>query len=445
MIIRFWWNSFIQIFYENSSIVCDPWVNEILPGYGWLPSETFTYSKVLDSISSCDYLYISHLHYDHLDERLLIDALAERRKDNLTIIIPKLNHSHLYSKLSPLRNLNISINEINPFIETTLSNGLSVTLIPHMTESSSCIDGSGYQIDSSIIFKDLKSGSTFFNTVDNPLSPDDFSFIMQKLSLDSITLATKACGSASQYPQSFLDIDRLNERSNVLNKMSNRAVESINCIKASYFIDAGGSYRLPDRLSCLEPFKACFNPSDYSLITPSVTSEQLSLSLNEQVVIGSDSLTVETLSSNFRTTSSDSQPLFPSPITFPKLDITFHQLLDIAARHFYARLSLFSSQLDFPFALNIYAYDELLIDSSASKLLITSDYSLYYTLESNNSISTHQKNYILDLHVEKPLLFSCLLKKVSWNTALTSSAIICRRSPNVYKPILEHALNFLVC
>ena len=295
MIIRFWWNSFIQIFYESTSFVCDPWVNEILPGYGWLPSESFSYSKVIDTISSCDYLYISHLHYDHLDECLLIDALAERRNDNLTIIIPKLNHSHLYSKLSPLLNFNITITEIEPFVETTLSNGLVVTIIPHMTESSSCIDGSGYQIDSAIIFKDPKTGSTFFNTVDNPLSPEDFNFIMQKLSLDSITLATKACGSASQYPQSFLDIDRLKERSNVLDKMSQRAVESINRIHASYFIDVGGSYRLPDRLSSLASFKACFTPSDYLLINPFVTSKQLSLSLNQQVVIDSDSLTVESL------------------------------------------------------------------------------------------------------------------------------------------------------
>ena len=79
------------------------------------------------------------------------------------------------------------------------------------------IDGSGYQIDSSIIFKDPFTGSTFFNTVDNPLSPEDFSYIRRRTSLSSITLATKACGSASQYPQSFLDLDRVNERSSVLN------------------------------------------------------------------------------------------------------------------------------------------------------------------------------------------------------------------------------------
>ena len=106
---------------------------------------------------------------------------------------------------------------------------------------------------------------------------------------------------------------------------------------------------------------------------------------------------------------------------------------------------MYSAQINFPFTLNIFAYNELLIDSSSSQLTITSDHSLCYSLESNNSLSSSHDNYTLDLHVEKPLLFSCLLKKVSWNTALTSSAIICRRSPNVYKPILEHVLNFLVC
>ncbi|EUA43769.1 beta-lactamase superfamily domain protein [Mycobacterium xenopi 3993] len=51
------------------SILCDPWVN---PAYfaSWFP---FPDNSALDwdQLGQCDYLYISHLHKDHFDAKLL--------------------------------------------------------------------------------------------------------------------------------------------------------------------------------------------------------------------------------------------------------------------------------------------------------------------------------------------------------------------------------------
>ena len=53
------------------SILCDPWVN---PAYfaSWF---VFPDNSGLDwaALGDCDYLYVSHLHLDHFDARLLGD------------------------------------------------------------------------------------------------------------------------------------------------------------------------------------------------------------------------------------------------------------------------------------------------------------------------------------------------------------------------------------
>ena len=53
------------------SILCDPWVN---PAYfaSWFP---FPDNSELDwdGLGDCDYLYVSHLHKDHFDAKLLTE------------------------------------------------------------------------------------------------------------------------------------------------------------------------------------------------------------------------------------------------------------------------------------------------------------------------------------------------------------------------------------
>ncbi|MEE4023964.1 Rieske 2Fe-2S domain-containing protein [Gordonia sp. PKS22-38] len=64
------------------SILCDPWVN---PAYfaSWVP---FPDNSELDwrSLGDCDYLYVSHLHRDHFDER----NLRENINKDATVLLP---------------------------------------------------------------------------------------------------------------------------------------------------------------------------------------------------------------------------------------------------------------------------------------------------------------------------------------------------------------------
>jgi UDP-MurNAc hydroxylase len=68
---------------EAGSILCDPWVN---PAYfaSWFP---FPDNSGLDwdSLGDCDYLYVSHLHKDHFDAKLL----AEHVNKDAVVLLPE--------------------------------------------------------------------------------------------------------------------------------------------------------------------------------------------------------------------------------------------------------------------------------------------------------------------------------------------------------------------
>ena len=64
------------------SILCDPWVN---PAYfaSWFPFPDNTRLD-WDALGDCDYLYVSHLHRDHFDAKLL----TEHVNKDATVLLP---------------------------------------------------------------------------------------------------------------------------------------------------------------------------------------------------------------------------------------------------------------------------------------------------------------------------------------------------------------------
>lgn len=78
------------------SILCDPWVN---PAYfaSWFP---FPDNSALDwdALGDCDYLYISHLHHDHFDPRLLAECVNR----DATVLLPDYPVPDLRAELEAL-------------------------------------------------------------------------------------------------------------------------------------------------------------------------------------------------------------------------------------------------------------------------------------------------------------------------------------------------------
>ena len=91
------------------SILCDPWVN---PAYfaSWFP---FPDNSRLDwnALGDCDYLYVSHLHKDHFDAKLL----TEHVNKDATVLLPEdLPAAHaLFAGQTALPSMQIGLSSVN--------------------------------------------------------------------------------------------------------------------------------------------------------------------------------------------------------------------------------------------------------------------------------------------------------------------------------------------
>ena len=315
MKIRFWWNAFIEIEINDCKVVCDPWINEIKPGYGWQPNSLYDLEKIHDCLNSANFIYISHIHYDHYDPLLLFDSNLNK---NIPILIPKLKNNHLFKNIRS--NFQNPIIELIPFSKKKVSKDLELCLIPQMSSSTSNIEGIGYDMDSSLIFHDLNDGSTFFNTVDNSLSPKNFSEIKNMNLYQKIDLLTLPCGSACEYPQSYLGINRENERKRLKQISYETIKKQINALDCSSFTNAGGEYLICNRLRQLEKYKVFQEPNDLNEIAKETGKNYLHLKNKMEVFINNGEISIKELENNFRF-SKNKNIVDPQVINEPELNL----------------------------------------------------------------------------------------------------------------------------
>ena len=447
MKIRFWWNAFIEIEINNYKIVCDPWINEIKPGYGWKPNCPFDVDKVYECINSSDLIYISHIHYDHYDPSLLRNS---NLKKDIPFLIPKLKNNHLSNSLK--NNFPNPIIELTPFLKKELSKNVEICLVPQMTSSSSNKDGIGYDMDSSIIIHDLIDGSTFFNTVDNSLSPNNFTAIKDMNLYPKFDLLTLPCGSACEYPQSYLGIDREYERER-LKKISYETIKrQINALDCSNFINAGGEYSICHSLNDLERYKVFQDLNDLQRIAEETGKNYVHLKMDQEIFITKGQTRVNNLQDSFRLRS---KKIISNEDSFNDLETNSKLLpfdgfnekklmneLDIARSSLYKKIDNLNLNFDNKLEIKIYIYPNIPNVSSSTAYLKISDEPIktFELLKPKGE----KKERSIDLHCSVQLLIDCINKKTSWNTALTSSSILIERTPNIYNPSDQHIINFAV-
>ena len=90
-------NSFISVEGANSIITCDPWIGKTTDN-GWFSYPIKNQKDVDKKIFNSDFVYISHLHCDHIDPK----TLKKFDKKNLTFIIKKFKNGVLRKRLKKL-------------------------------------------------------------------------------------------------------------------------------------------------------------------------------------------------------------------------------------------------------------------------------------------------------------------------------------------------------
>lgn len=170
MKIQHFCNSFLSISEGQTRLACDPWVG--ITSHGGCMSTPIISGgrKILEDLNTT-YLYISHLHADHIGGLPIYkeNILTVLSKKNIPLFIKNFKIKALYRRLIKLGFKDIV--ELNGWETRKISDDMEITIIPtDVTNTSDLDDDINYDLDTSILIKSLVDGTYFYNNVDSPMS-----------------------------------------------------------------------------------------------------------------------------------------------------------------------------------------------------------------------------------------------------------------------------------
>jgi UDP-MurNAc hydroxylase len=430
-------NSFILIESQDVKICCDPWVGNANYG-GWHSFPEFEKNDIINYLKDFDIVYISHLHDDHLDTKFLKESGLYNKK----FIIKKFQYNTLYNRLK-----SIGVNEIyelEPF-ELFTYNGIKLSILPQMATNSSEIDEDvEYDLDTSIIVAD--QDTVFFNQVDNPYSKQDFNELAKWIELNygKITITALMAGAASEYPQAFLNIDRLSEKNRIIKSELNRLINVLQILKPNYYFAAGGTYFIPGNLYKLNSFVALPN-------TEQIKNElQLNnISTNFLELEGGKSVTIDAANKSLITTSipnisndmsisieNHKNDLYDYEVEVN--DITFNALVELfSSAKINWKKELVNKKIEIEQDLEFIIYNKMQLNDD----LATICEEPIGELKLSNNIQDSKG--LLKIHIDIRSMYLCLIRKKVWNGTIGALCLF-ERTPNVFYPSVTFSLNYLI-
>jgi hypothetical protein len=258
-----WFRSATVGIYTDSGtrILCDPWITNgaFIGSWFHFPKlEGFEFKELVNR--KWDALYISHLHADHFD-RKLVAAIARNQPDCL-VILPKFAHRWLYRAVAncgfePHRILEVETNKsfkLKDFAIKVFTAdfcdpqvcGLSAPCLPISPRESS--------IDSLALFE--ADGQRILNAND-ALAVQSASKLWP--TIGTVDLLLGHYGGAGPYPQAFVGInndDKIFEAKNLAGIFVNRLLDTSVKLKARFVMPYAGQYILGGTLSKLNPYRS---------------------------------------------------------------------------------------------------------------------------------------------------------------------------------------------
>jgi len=286
MIIQHFCNLFISVSSGEELILCDPWLGLACHG-GWHSFPILDPKVISSKLANPALVYISHLHTDHFSTATL-KLLAST---NTSFLIKRFPDHKLRNAIRSLGFTKII--ELDPFNPTKIGN-FEFTIVPQFeTNTEDLCDEVGYDLDTSLVIKEISSNKVFFNAVDNPLSLNSLkkvrNFVETKLN-SSIDVACMARGAASEYPQCFPEIDRRAICDNYSLTSAHRYVESIDALGVGISFPAGGRYAISGRFCSLNRYIAQPSPA---LITEVLSKSTPKIDSSLVYIEGGGSITID--------------------------------------------------------------------------------------------------------------------------------------------------------
>tara|TARA_B110000483_G_C18164640_1_gene530745 strand:+ start:491 stop:1822 length:1332 start_codon:yes stop_codon:yes gene_type:complete len=434
-------NSFVSVKEKNTLIACDPWIGYGLEN-GWLSFPIYKNgSQLLDKIKP-NYIYISHLHCDHLDKI----NLNKIKKKNIKIIIKNFKNKRLKSKISELGFKNII--ECDEWKKYRLNKDLSVAIVPQIsTNSSNEDDAVNYDLDTSIVMQSNSTKKVFYNNVDNPLSFTDLVKVKKFIKKEfkrNIDICCLPAGAAGEYPHCFMNINRAKEKDTVINSHLKKLVKQIRILKVKNFFHAGGIYTIYGKFHSLNSLIAVPTENQINDILKNLKINYFNI-LGGNSLISKNNEWKKIISKNFNLSTKRDIIKKSSKVKYfyekniikfneKKLDLQF---LNSKKKYFeiIKNFKIKSSwQIDF------YIYKNLKIDSYSKIDKKKSNFLKKYSLKYNKS---KKKFSHLKCFLDLSLFDGLLRKKYTWNPAVAGSVMMFERKPNIFDPNLTNSLNFL--
>jgi len=437
-------NSFITVEANNSIITCDPWIGKTSDN-GWFSYPIKSSSEVEKKIFDSNFIYISHLHCDHYD----LKTLKKFKNKNLTFLIKRFNNGVLKKRLQKFTDKKII--EIEPFKKTKINKDFTVAIIPQIISNSSNLpDNIGYDLDTSIIIQSNQYKTIFYNNVDMPMNLNVLKKInnfVKKEFKKKIDIFCYGLGTASEYPQCFLNINREKEKKRLIDKSLDEINKYLKYLKPKIFFPAGGTYAIYGKFYNLNKYIA--QPS-----ISQIKDKTSTLKTKIYNIIGGGSIDLQdskyiinqmidkknkNFYQNFINKIKQSNYYYfmgPQKVNVKKLDQMF-----VGAKKNYLRILDNKKKINSKWSIDFKIYKNYeidkncLIDKEKSKLI--KSYNLKnYPLDS-------KKISRLECHIEYQLFKSLLSGKYPWNTSLSGSTIMYKRNPNKFNVDMVFSLNFL--
>jgi hypothetical protein len=428
-------NSFLSINSGKTKLVCDPWVGTTDEN-SWI-SDPIHYNghKIINNLKP-QYIYISHLHCDHFDKKLL----NKINKKKVFIVIKKFNFPILKNRIKKLGFKNIL--ELKEWTVKKLSKDLSIAIVPQITNNNDAIESKiEYDLDTSIIIKCNKSQKVFYNNVDNPLNINQIKkikkFVKKKMN-NSVDVCTFNVGAASEYPQCFLNINREKEKEKIINKSLDNVVKKINILNAKTFFPSGGSYKISGKFSDLNQFRALPENEIFDKLSKE-KFKSYNLLGGKSLLVNRNSLTIENQELKLNINNKKIKKIkYNYENTNKKINLdNINYLYQQSLTNYFFRIKKFN--IDQSWKINFLIYKDLTLKKNAEINYNKSKLLKKYELNFSNK----GKKYLLDIFLDGKLFYNLLAKKTSWNAALSGSLVLFRRKPNIFIPDLPFSLNFL--
>ena len=442
MEISHYCNSFISFKEGKSHLVCDPWIGEA--------EQTATVSfpihekgiKFLNNLKP-DFIYISHLHCDHLDPK----TLKGFNNKNIKILIKKFKIPILKKQIERLGFKNIF--ECESWKKYKLNSDISFAIIPQMASNKRGIEEQiNFDLDTSIVIQSNKTKDVFYNGVDNPLTTKNYKTLKKYINKKfnkKIAITVLQDGAPGEYPPFFLNINREKAKKKLINESLNILKKNINILKPEVYFSSLPGAIISGKFSSLNKFAAKPTTQDVTDCLKKLKTKVINIDGGGSAIKNKNSDWKIKKSSNYfdRNKIIKKYSLKKYFYELDKSKINSSQIDDMFSKScstYLKKLKAFpintSWNLEFMVYKNIFLNKNDQINFKASKFVKK------YSIDYNKSKS--KKNFSkLICHIDQKLFYGLLSKKYSnWNQPL-SSLVLFERKPNKFDPNLLFSLNYL--